>query len=878
VDPAEAGERVEVEAVHEAVAGHRAPAQHPPRVRGLAGALALGPPTGADPFAVGAATLGLIADAAGTSPILLVTDDLQWIDTASLDAIVFAARRLEAEPVAVLLAGRDGTPVTVPGRLGLPVRHVTGLDRAASVALVAGSSADTIPDEVVDRLFIETGGNPLALVAIARLVPQGLVAALESLGDEPLPVDERIERAFAADTAALPDGARAAILLAAANDAADVGPVLAALASMGGSRADLEAAEARGLLAIDGPRLEFRHPLVRSTVYHAADPGHRRAAHRALADVLTGDDGVTTTRRAWHLAESVVGHDERVAAALEASARLAAGRGGFVAAAQAWERAARLSPDAAAGAQRLYGAADAWFTANHHPRALALLDEADASAREPLLRADIALLRGRIDAYRGPGLETVGHLHAVAEAIRDVAPRRAVRLLTTAAMCGIVAGDLGAALMSAERAHVLAPARPDDAELIASLQLGKVRVLTGDVRGGLPLVMRAAEMLDLAHEIVGDADMITVAPALLTIEAYDLEDALLTAAIRAGRAGNALGMLAYCLGSLAELDTRRGRWTAAEASGTEAVQLAREAAQAGQLSYNLARVGRIDAARGRDDACRSRVTSALEIARRIGYGSTLPFAESTLGLLHLGRGRFAEAILSFEAAGRAFLGEGFRTPGRLEWQADLAEARLRSGDDRGAEEELDRLDATIAACAGTGPEPRLEGCLLATATATRCRGLLAAPAEADSWFPAALAWHARTPVPFELARTELAYGEQLRRAGRKADARPHLRAALDTFDRLAAEPWSDRARVELVATGERLDTRRERPLEQLTSQELQVAMLIAGGATNREAGAALFLTTKTIEFHLAKIYRKLELRSRTELAAWAARQLPAGVH
>ena len=752
---------------------------------------------------------------------------------------------------------------------------MTGLDRAASIELVTGEAGGPVPEEVADRLFTETGGNPLALIEIPRLLPRGLVAGLEALGDEPLPVNERIEWAFARQAAGLGEGPRTALLVAAANDSADVDPVLAALDVLELGRHDLEAAEAAGLLTIDGTRLEFRHPLVRSSVYQAADPAQRRAVHRALAAALEDDGEASSVRRAWHLALTVVGHDEGVAAVLERAATSAGQRGAFVAAAHAWERAGRLSPDPAATARRLYESAEAWHLANHHGRALALLDEAEPLAEDRLLRADMRWLHGRIDTHRGPAVDAAARLRDTAIDLRDIAPDRAVRLLTASMMSGIAAGNLQQALEAAESAHRLAPPAGDPLELVATLQLGKIRVLTGDVAGGYPLVMRAAELLDPGCPLDRDADLVQVAPALLTIEEYDLEARVLDRAVRMQRAANALGLLAYSLAALSELDVRRGRWAAAEANGAEAIQLAREAGQAGQTSYNLGRVARLDAARGRDARCRDRVARAVDVAARHNYESTVPFAESSLGLLELGRGRMPEAIRHLQAAGRTFEEMGFRTPGRLEWQADLVEAFVRAGRIDEAEEELARLEATIAACRRPpGHAPEAAGCLLANAAVARCRGLLAAPAEAEAWFAVALEWHALTNVPFELARTELCRGEQLRRAGQKAEARVHLGAALATFERLGAEPWTERARAELAATGERVEARRERPMEDLTAQELQVAMLVAGGATNREAGAALFLTPKTIEFHLAKIYRKLDLRSRTELAAWAARQLP----
>jgi DNA-binding CsgD family transcriptional regulator len=278
---------------------------------------------------------------------------------------------------------------------------------------------------------------------------------------------------------------------------------------------------------------------------------------------------------------------------------------------------------------------------------------------------------------------------------------------------------------------------------------------------------------------------------------------------------------------------------------------------------------------GRDEACRQHATRALELARQHNFGSSLPFAESALGLLALGRGQCGEAILHLEETARLCERIGLREPGRLEWQADLVEAYSREGLVEEASQVLDDLERR--ARARRRPAERggpTTACTLANAAAARCRGILASGLEADARFGEALAWHARTRTPFERGRTELCFGEQLRRGGRRVDARRHLRAAIALFEELGADPWTERAQGELAATGESVTPRNGRHLVGLTPQELQVALLVGGGATNREAAAVLFLTPKTIEFHLAKIYRKLDLRSRTELACWVAAQAP----
>lgn len=850
------------------------------QVQALSAALALGPAVAADPFAVAAATLSLLAAAAGRGPVLVIVDDLQWLDSASVEALAFAVRRLVHEPVAVLVGLRSATRIGVglattgggtEPPLGFAVLELRGLDRPGSAALLASRLGTPLHDDLAERLYVETAGNPLALIELPRLLPGGVIASLEAIGNEPLPVAQRLEQVFRRAAAGLAPEAQRALLVAAANDSADVDPVLAAIAVLGLPLGALDDAEASGLLSVRDAQLRFRHPLVRSSIYQAAEPAARRDAHRALAIALETVPG-SHARRAWHLAAATVGHDRAVASMLEDAAHSARERGAFVAAARAWEKAARLWPEPPEVARRLYAASENWQLANHYDHAVALLEEAATLTDEPALAADIDHLLLGIDVWRGPALSAAARLRAAATRWVSIAPERAVRMLADATLAAITGGELSVALEAATAASAIAPAAGADAELVAALQLGKARILTGDVDGGYPTLVRAVTELLASPSLEHQAALVQAVPALMTVEAYALADAVLSSVISAQRRATALGLLAYSLGARSELEVRMGHWADAEADAAEAVQLAAEARQYGQLSYNLARAARLEAALGREDDCREHAERALDLAARHAFGSTFPFAHAALGLLDLGAGRIAAAVTSLEEAGRQWDKMGFREPGRLEWQADLVEALARAGRLAEAEQRLDVLEHQAAAC----HIPERAGrpgtaCTLARAAAARCRGLLAEPDESEPFFRRALEWHAWSGTPFEMARTQLCYGEQLRRAGRRVDARPLLTAALAEFERLGALPWASRAETELAATGAKMPPRRARPIEQLTPQELQVVRLVASGATNREAGAALFVTPKTIEFHLAKIYRKLDLRSRTELAAWALR-------
>ncbi len=841
------------------------------QARALAGALAIGPPTGADPLAIGAATLGLLAAASTDSPLLVVVDDLQWLDASSRDALLFAARRLRDEPVALLLAMRDEGRAD-PSSYGIAVRFVGGLDAAASHQLLASCAPTLAASDTADRLVRQSGGNPLALMELPGLLAHATAGGASDLGDPLIPLSERLQRTFAARASILPPKTRTCLLLIAANDDADVDPVRRALAPLGLASHDLEDAEASGLLVGDGTRLEFRHPLIRAAVYHEAEPAVVRAVHRALADAVLEPGTDAAARRAWHLATAALGEDDEVAATLEEAAVSARHRGGFAASARMYERAARLTSSNEERARRVLAAAEAWQLANGSGHAMDLLDEALRLTSDRLLRADLEHQRALVNTWRGPALEASRELRATAEALRDVAPGRAAAMLADATLAGITGGDIISALATAERAQEIATRVGGPTAVLASLQLGKARILTGDVAGGYPLLMHAVDRLSRGDiDETGD-ELAQAGPVLLAIEEYAVAEETLARAIAAQRAASAMGRLAYSLGAMSELEMRIGRWAAAAANGAEAVELAREAGQSGQLSYNLARLARLDAAQGRPDDCQSKVSEALVLAERFNFGSALPFAHSAVGLLHLGLGHLPEAILALDETKRRWFEIGLRDPGRLEWQADLVEALIRTGERALAETELADLERRAEACR----RPSIDGrpptaCTLARAAAARCRGLIADPSDADEIFGAALGWHAWSNTPFERARTELCYGEQLRRHGRRVDARGHLRAALATFEHLGADPWSDRARKELAATGETVAPRKHRPLPALTPQELQVALLVGAGSTNREVGAALFLTPKTVEFHLAKVYRKLELRSRTELANWLAR-------
>ncbi len=828
----------------------------PPQSAALAGALAIGPPVEADRLGVSVATLNLLSLAAEAAPVLVAVDDLHWLDPASAEALLFAARRLSGEPVALLFAMREGEAAAVD-LSGVPELALAGLDREAALELLSAQAENGLAPGVAERLVGTARGNPLALIEIPTLLSDDQRSGRTAL-DDPLPAGVGIARAFARRLAALPAAARKALLLAAASDTPRIDTFLYALGELGLEPAALEEAESAGLVTIDDLRISFRHPLLRSSAYSGAPAADRRAVHRALAaahGASAAEDAVE--RRARHLAEAALGRDEEVADLLATAAARAAARHAHVVAAQTYERAARLSPEPEGEAERLLAAAGAWHVANRSAEAAAVLESAERLASEPLLRMRIRHLRARIDTWRGPAADAYELLIADAEELRDRDPEEAASMAADAVLSAIVSGDIRGAVAAAERAYELAEPLGGLCGLRAALQLGKALILSGEGSRGRSLVMRCEELLEETSTLEHADELAQCAPALMTIEEFAATDRVLSRTVEAARAANALGLLPYCLGALGELDLRLGRWTSAYANGLASVDLARESGQQGQLSYNLARLARLEAAQGREGECREHAAEALALAETLGFGSTFPFARAALGLLELGLGNPAAAIAHLEET-RRWTDDvmGMYEPYRVEWMPDLVEAYVHSG----------RLDdaADLA-----GELERRAGRSIASwprAAAARCRGLVSGDSELEEHFESAREWHDRTPTPFERARTELCYGTRLRRARRRTDARVSLRSAFEAFTQLGARPWAGRSRSELAATGQTVRSREIRFSDELTPQELQVAWIVAEGATNKEAGAALFLTPKTIEFHLAKIYRKLGVRSRTELA------------
>jgi DNA-binding CsgD family transcriptional regulator len=825
-----------------------------PQAGALEGALARRGSAPRDRFAIGAAVLSLLAAVAEKASVLVLVDDAQWLDPSSTDALVFAARRLREEGVAMIVAARPGGILT-GGGTGLPTLTVRGLDGAAAHA-VLDAAHGALAAEVAELLIASTDGNPLALLEVPRLLSEPQLAGEEPI-DEPLPVGPTLIRALLQRASALSDRTRRGLVVAAASGGERVQPVIDALSAAGLDRSVLDSAEEAGVLAIAAERMTFRHPLLRSAIYHGTSGPARRAAHAAFATVTGGE------ARAWHLAQATVGEDEAVAAGLEEIGLDARKRGAPAAAASALERAARLSPPGDARVRRLTMAARDAHLAGHSAAAMRLLDGALAVVDDAVQRADIQRVRGRILMLQGHTQRAYRVLVDEAARARHLDAERTAAMLAEACLHCLLRAETRRALAAAREAFSVAATASLGVQAYTATMLASALVMTGErVEAGALLdrflpVLRKGDPLTEAGELVSVA-----AQCYFWLDRYDIASELLAGLIASARAAGAPAALLLPLSCRAEIDLRAGRWEVAAAQFDEVAHLGYEMAESVYAAYALECLARLAAAAGDEQRCRDHAAHAMTLIEKHHNELGRLYVHSALGLLELGLGCMEPAIETLERARALAEQHALTEPNIVHWQPDLVEAYARAGKPGAANEVLAALDQQAQRTGGRW----------ALGTAARCRGLLTDDSPGDC-FDAAVEHLQAVAAPFEIARTHLCRGERARRAGQRTLARQALRQAIDGFDRLGAHPWSDRARAELRATGANPRRRQgHADRDQLTAHELQVALIVANGASNREAAAALFLSPKTIEFHLAHIYRKLGVRTRTQLAALAARR------
>ena len=818
---------------------HTLDAIPPPQAAALSGALALAPPTAQDRFAVGAATLSLLSASAEEQPLLLLVDDAHLLDGSSAEALLFAARRLLADRVALLLTVRAGEPSLVDGS-DLRVLQVAGLARAEASELLAELD---VAGDVADRLYATTAGNPLALIELASEAEQ--VAGLPAEG--PVPISTSISAAFLRRYDELPEDTRRLLLLAAAGTSDDVAVLARAAGSLGLELSALDAAVEDELVDLTSGKVEFRHPLARSAVYARAGAAERRDAHRVFASALPDRD---VDLRAWHLAAASVGPNADAAAALAEAAARASARSAYAAAAAAYEHAAQLCPEDEERARLVVRAADAAWLAGDSERTLRLLDGVHGPAA--------TYLRGQVAMRSGPVTDGYRLLVEAAEQAAAEDPEQAVLMFAHAVRACFYSGDTPSMLAAAERALELAGGNGSvKADFLAQMAFGIASVAAGEGEAGIAAARHAIDVLERTPELREDALLLAWAAwGPLWLREAETGRHLLDRARDAARTQATLGVLPGVLHVLARDQATTDAWLAAQASYEEAIELSRETGQFVELAASVAGLAWLTARQGRERACRALVEEARRRCEELGLGLYGVWAEQALGDLELALGRVeeaAEAYLGQRAQMNALgIGDVDLSPA-----PELVDLYLRLG----------RRDEAVAEAEEYARAAQAKGQPWALARAARSRGLVAGDDELDDCFEEALVQHARTPDVFETARTQLAYGARLRRARQRVRAREHLRAAAEAFERLGAATWAEAAAAELAATGETARRRDPTTLDELTPQELQIALLLAEGKTTREAAAAVFLSPKTVEYHLRHVYRKLEIRSREELAA-----------
>lgn len=797
--------------------------------------LGTGPP--ADLFLIALATLTLLGEAATADPVLVVVDDVQWLDPPSAEVLAFVARRLAPEPVVMLVATRDGarTPFDTAGLDELaPAR----LDAAASAALLDSVAAD-LPPAARSRVLAEAAGNPLALVE--------LPAVLASAGRPPrgLPLTTRLEQAFGQRTVALPAATRTLLLVAALDQHGGVDEVLRAGSELLGTRVsadDLTAAVTAGLVEVDGVRLRFRHPLMRSAIRQEADPSRLRDAHAALAAALADDPD----RHIWHRAAAGSEPDETIAAGLAAAATRAVRRGGVEGAVAAMERAAQLTPDPAVRAARLLRAAELATELGRSDTVAQLLREVATLPLTVSLRARMTWIEDAFDdGIRDPADGAV----QLADLARKVAvegePDLALRLLWAAAQ-RCFWSELGDGVRRRVAAAADAvPCDPRDPRLLAVL------AFAAPIERGATVVERLAP-LPMPD---GDAPAARLlGNAAMAVGAFDVALAVHTAAVAQLRAQGRIGLLARALLGQANSAVHLGDLPTAIPAAAEAARLAAETDQPNLLALGRAYEAATAALRGRHDEARHLAAVAELAAIPVVARPVLATVQLARGLSALGAGRYSDAFDEFR---RLFdrADPAFHLGHRCSAICFVSESAAFAG-------RQDEVRAVIAEMEREGlrtPSPALQAGL------SFARAVLAPDAGAEARYRTLLVDLAGWP--FARSRAQLAYGSWLRRQRRPAESRPYLRAARDTFDALGLVPWSDRARRELRASGE---TSRRRPVDagdRLTPQELQIVRLAADGLTNREIGERLYLSRRTVSTHLYRIFPKLGVSSRAELGA-----------
>ena len=821
----------------------------------LSTALGLVPGAAPDRFLVGLAVLTLFADVAEERPLMCVVDDAQWLDQASLQALELVARRLGAESVALVFATRDGGG---PRLSGLPELVVTGLAERDAGALLDASVSQVLDRRVRDRILAESNGNPLALVELPRMRTATGLAFGGDAWNSAVPVAHRLEQAFAGKLESLPDQSRTLLLLAAAEPTGDAALLWRAAQQLGIEPREGTTVDETGLLHLEAG-VRFRHPLVRSAVYRAATDTDRRAVHRALADAT--DPQTDPDRRAWHRGQSTVDPDEAVAAELEQSAGRAMSHGGLAAAAALLERAAELTPDARQRSRRCLDAAQAKIGAGAFDDAANHLGTAELGPIGEPERARIELHRAQLLFASSRGNEASVPLLSAARRLEALDAGLARDTYLDALAATLFAGRLavGADARQVAQAARTAPASAEPRKRDVLLD-GLVLLHTDGYRAAVPTSRRAVQAFCDEDLSIDEALRFSWLAASTAVGLWDdvAWDVLTQRHLDFARQSGALGALPLALTSRVMTELFLGRFSKAAALVTELRALmdvtGGEAALAPYGEVSLV------AAQGHEDTAAPVIDQCLADVTARGEGVGINVTQWARAVLYNGLGRYGEALSAARASA-----EDWIQPGPPKWAlAELVEAAVYARDLVTARAAMDRLsDLTEAS-----------GTEWALGLRASRRALLADGGEADALHREAIERLGATTVRLELARARLLYGEFLRRGARRVDARTQLRAAHEAFTDMGSDAFAARAGRELLATGETARKRTVDTSEQLTPQEAAIADLAAEGKTNAEIGAALYISPRTVEWHLRKVYGKLHVTTRRELRS-ARRTSPA---
>ena len=810
--------------------------------------VALGVATGnpPDPFLISLATLSLLSAVAEDRPLLCVVDDAQWLDDASAQILAFVARRLVAESIAMVFAVRE--PAASRHFDGLPQLRMEGLDEDAAQALLSRAIPGRIDAGVRDRIVAEARGNPLALLELPRgMSGVDLAGGFEVPAVADLP--GHLESHYLGRSKALPEATQRLLLLAAADPVGDAALVWRAAGYLGIGAVVLRPAEDAGLLMV-GARVRFRHPLVRSAVYRAASSADRRAVHRALAEATDGHSDAD--RRAWHRAAAAEGLDEDVASELERSADRARARGGIAAAAAFLRRSVALTPDRYRRVQRGLAAAQASSQAGVFDAALEMLAIVESAPLDALQRARVDLLRGQIAFAQGSAAHAASLLLAAAQRLERLDLARARETYLDACGAAMYGGPQSAGHLLAASRAVRALPRPTGPPRAVDTLLDGIALLVTDGRAAAaPTLLRATSAF--SRDDVPVDECLRWGP-LATAAGNALWDdngvrTVCARQIQIARDAGALGQVPSVLLALGNAAALGGDFAATALHMAEGSAIS-EATGARLPPYTEMVVL---ALRGREAEAVSLIERTIDQADDVGQGLAATTAHWAAAILYNGLGRYEDARAAAEAAISAPL-DMFAAMWAL---PELVESAARTGAAEVARDAIERLRETTRP-AGTDWGLGVEA---------RSRALVSEGPAAEGFYREAVERLRRTKLRADLARSHLLYGEWLRRERRRVDARGHLRAAHDHFTSMGMDAFAERARTELSATGGNARKRVVATRDELTSQERHIAQLARDGLSNPEIGARLFLSPRTVEWHLRKVFTKLEIHSRRELSS-----------